>query len=163
MHNSRLYDDVGLQNIFMMNNLYYAVQKVMDSPPLRELLGDDWLRRQRGQIRKYEAGYLRASWIAVLSGLRDDGGVASAAAHRTVRDQARSFNAAFEEMYRTQMAWKVSDPQLRIAVSERLIPAYRSFLGRASRLSVMKHVKYSLEDLENYVLDFFEGAQKFVR
>jgi exocyst complex component 7 len=30
-----------------MNNLYYAMQKVMDSPPLRELLGDDWLRRHR--------------------------------------------------------------------------------------------------------------------
>jgi exocyst complex component 7 len=165
--NSRLYDDAGLQNIFLMNNLYYAVQKVMNSPPLRELLGDDWLRRHRGQIRQYEAGYLRASWIAVLSGLRDDGGAASAAAHRTVRDQARRFNAAFEEMYRTQTAWKVSDRQLReelrIAVSERLIPAYRSFVGRASRLSVMRHVKYNLEDLENYVLDFFEGAQKFVR
>ncbi|TVU01560.1 hypothetical protein EJB05_52980, partial [Eragrostis curvula] len=163
---ARLYDDAGLQNIFLMNNLYYVVQKVMDSPPLRELLGDDWLRRHRGQIRQYEAGYLRASWIAVLSGLRDDGGAAAAAAQRALRDQAKSFGAAFEEMYRAQTAWKVSDPQLReelrIAVSERLIPAYRSFLGRASRLPA-RHVKFSLEDLENYVLDFFEGVPKFVR
>ncbi|GJN04133.1 hypothetical protein PR202_ga21655 [Eleusine coracana subsp. coracana] len=174
-----LYDDAGLQNIFLMNNLYYVVHKVMETPPLRELLGDDWLRRHRGQIRQHETGYLRASWIAVLSGLRDDGGGApapakmtrssSAAAHdRAVRDQARAFNAAFEEMYRAQTAWKVADPQLReelrIAVSERLIPAYRSFLGRASRVSGGRHVKfYSLEDLENYMLDFFEGVQKFVR
>ncbi|XP_062196713.1 exocyst complex component EXO70B1-like [Phragmites australis] len=164
---SRLYDDAGLQNIFLMNNLYYVVQKVMESPPLRELLGDDWLRRHRGQIRQYEAGYLRASWIAVLSLLRDDGGPANtSAAQKALRDKARSFNAAFEELYRTQTAWKVSHPQLReelrIAVSERVIPAYRPFLGRASRLPA-RHVKYSLEDLENYMLDFFEGVQKFVR
>lgn len=164
---ARLYDDAGLQNIFLMNNLYYVVQKVMDSPPLRELLGDDWLRRHRGQIRQYEAGYLRASWIAVLSGLRDDAPRGDAHAHRAVRDQARAFNAAFEEMYRAQTAWKVVDPQLReelrIAVSERLIPAYRAFLARASRVSG-RHVRYySLEDLENYMLDFFEGVPKFVR
>ncbi|KAK3122230.1 hypothetical protein QOZ80_8BG0666840 [Eleusine coracana subsp. coracana] len=174
-----LYDDAGLQNIFLMNNLYYVVHKVMETPPLRELLGDDWLRRHRGQIRQHETGYLRASWIAVLSGLREDGSggapasgkmtrsSSAAAQDRTVRDQARAFNAAFEEMYRAQTAWKVVDPQLReelrIAVSERLIPAYRSFLARASRVSG-RHVRfYSLEDLENYVLDFFEGVQKFVR
>ncbi|EMS62494.1 Exocyst complex component 7 [Triticum urartu] len=168
---SCLYDDAGLKHIFLMNNLYYIVQKVMDSP-LRELLGDDWIRRHRGQIRQYETGYLRASWITVLSVLRDDGGSAAP----TVKDKARSFNAAFEELYRNQTAWKVIDPQLReelrIAVSERLIPAYRSFLSRprpqtgssgGSRHSASKHVKYTLEDLEDYMLDFFEGVQKFVK
>lgn len=174
---SELYDDAGLKNIFLMNNLYYVTQKVMDSPPLRELLGDDWIRRHRGQIRQYETAYLRASWTAALSSLRDDspasphggssgsGGRASSASREKDR-QARGFNAAFEELYRSQTAWKVSDPQLReelrIAVSERLIPAYRSFLGRP-RPQPARHVKYSLEDLENYMLDFFEGAHKFVR
>jgi hypothetical protein len=38
---SRLYDNAGLQNIFLMNNLYYVVQKVRESPPLRELVDDD--------------------------------------------------------------------------------------------------------------------------
>ncbi|KAL6646225.1 hypothetical protein ACP70R_017833 [Stipagrostis hirtigluma subsp. patula] len=166
---SRLYDDAGLQNIFLMNNLYYVVQKVMDNPALRELLGDDWLRRHRGQIRQCEAGYLRASWIAVLSHLRDDCAPASPpAVQRAIRDRARSFNAAFEELYRSQTAWKVSDPQLReelrIAVSERLIPAYRSFLSRVSQYpAAARHLRYSLEDLESYMLDFFEGAPKFVR
>ncbi|KAM0890508.1 hypothetical protein ACQ4PT_026997 [Festuca glaucescens] len=169
---SCLYDDAGLKHIFLMNNLYYIVQKVMDSP-VRELLGDDWIRRHRGQIRQYETGYLRASWIAVLSCLRDDG----SAAGPTVKDKARSFNAAFEELYRNQTSWKVIDPQLReelrIAVSERLIPAYRSFLARprtqtgsssgSSRHSASRYIKYSLEDLEDYMLDFFEGVPKFVK
>ncbi|CAD6264825.1 unnamed protein product [Miscanthus lutarioriparius] len=166
---SRLYDDAGLQNIFLMNNLYYVVQKVRESPPLRELVGDDWLRRHRGQIRQYETGYLRASWTAVLSQLRRDDGASArpAAGHRApLGPSAKSFNAAFQELYRTQTAWKVADAQLReelrIAVSERLIPAYRAFLGQGSRHPA-RHVKYSLEDLEDYMLDFFEGAQKFVR
>ncbi|CAD6245845.1 unnamed protein product [Miscanthus lutarioriparius] len=166
---SRLYDDAGLQNIFLMNNLYYVVQKVRESPPLRELVGDDWLRRHRGQIRQYETGYLRASWTAVLSQLRRDDGAAARppAGHRAPSGpSAKSFNAAFQELYRTQTAWKVADAQLReelrIAVSERLIPAYRAFLGQGSRHPA-RHVKCSLEDLEDYMLDFFEGAQKFVR
>uniref|UniRef100_J3MUP3 Exocyst subunit Exo70 family protein n=1 Tax=Oryza brachyantha TaxID=4533 RepID=J3MUP3_ORYBR len=172
---SRLYDDAGLKNIFLMNNLYYIVQKMMELPALRELLGDDWVRRHRGQIRQYETGYLRASWMAVLACLRDDSSPAHSRA--ALKDKARSFNAAFEELYRSQTAWKVTDPQLReelrIAVSERLIPAYRSFVGRSrtllesggssSRHSAARHIKYSLEDLEDYMLDFFEGVQKFVR
>uniref|UniRef100_A0A0E0CE50 Exocyst subunit Exo70 family protein n=1 Tax=Oryza meridionalis TaxID=40149 RepID=A0A0E0CE50_9ORYZ len=180
---SRLYDDAGLKNIFLMNNLYYTVQKMMENPALRELLGDDWVRRHRGQIRQYETGYLRASWMSVLASLRDDASPAAAAhAHggrAALKEKARSFNAAFEELYRSQTAWKVTDPQLReelrIAVSERLIPAYRSFVGRSRQLlesgsssgrhssSAAKHIKYSLEDLEDYMLDFFEGVQKFVR
>jgi exocyst complex component 7 len=94
---SRLYDDDGLQN---MNNLYYMVQKVMDSQPLRDLLGNGWLCRHHGQIRQYEVGYKCVSWIAVLSDLRDDSEApsASAAVHRAV---IKPFNAAFEEMYWT--------------------------------------------------------------
>ncbi|CAO2162631.1 unnamed protein product [Urochloa humidicola] len=172
---SRLYDDAGLQNIFLMNNLYYVVQKVRESPPLRELLGDDWLRRHRGQIRQYEAAYLRASWMTVLSThLRRDAGASAArtaavgGGHRAAQQgpSAKGFNAAFQELYRAQTAWKVTDPQLReelrIAVSERLIPAYRSFLGQGSRHPA-RHVKCSLEDLEDYMLDLFEGVPKFVR
>ncbi|CAL4999904.1 unnamed protein product [Urochloa decumbens] len=173
---ARLYEDAGLQNIFLMNNVYYVVQKVRESPPLRELLGDDWLRRHRGQIRQYETAYLRASWMAVLSThLRRDGGGAGArpaagghhrAAPQAQGPSAKGFNAAFQELYRAQTSWKVTDPQLReelrIAVSERLIPAYRAFLGQGSRHPA-RHVKCSLEDLEDYMLDFFEGVPKFVR
>ncbi|CAO2211607.1 unnamed protein product [Urochloa humidicola] len=167
---ARLYDDAGLQNIFLMNNVYYVVQKVRESPPLRELVGDDWLRRHRGQIRQYETAYLRASWMAVLSThLRRDGGGGGAGARAAAAAQgpsAKGFNAAFQEVYRAQTAWKVTDPQLReelrIAVSERLIPAYRAFLGQGSRHPA-RHVKCSLEDLEDYMLDFFEGVPKLVR
>ncbi|KAE9605822.1 putative exocyst complex component Exo70, cullin repeat-like-containing domain-containing protein [Lupinus albus] len=52
--------------------------------------------------------------------------------------------------------------ELRISISEKLIPAYRSFLGRfRCHIESGKHpenyIKYSVEDLEDAVLDFFEG------
>jgi hypothetical protein len=47
---SRLYEDEALQNIFLMNNLLYIVQKVKDSE-LKTLLGDNWIRKRRGKIR----------------------------------------------------------------------------------------------------------------
>jgi exocyst complex protein 7 len=72
----------------------------------------------------------------------------------------------FEEVHRTQATWLIPDSQLReelrISISEKLIPAYRSFLGRfRSHIESGKHpenyIKYSVEDLENAVWDFFEG------
>jgi hypothetical protein len=69
---SRLYEDEALQNIFLMNNLLYIVQKVKDSE-LKTLLGDNWIRKRRGKIRQYSTGYFRSSWTRTLACLIDDG------------------------------------------------------------------------------------------
>ena len=69
---SKLYEDGALQYIFLMNNILYVVQKVKDSD-LGGLLGDNWVRKRRGQIRQYATSYLRASWTKVLHCLTDEG------------------------------------------------------------------------------------------
>ncbi|KAL6616624.1 hypothetical protein ACP70R_038894 [Stipagrostis hirtigluma subsp. patula] len=168
---SRLYEDEALQNIFLMNNLLYIVQKVKDSE-LKTLLGDNWIRKRRGQIRQYSTGYLRSSWTRVLACLRDDGLPqtmgSSSALKAALKDRFKNFNLAFEELYRTQTAWRVVDPQLReelkISISEKVLPAYRSFVGRfrgqlEGGRSSAKYIKYNPEDLENQVSDFFEGKR----
>nr|BAF00847.1 hypothetical protein [Arabidopsis thaliana] len=176
---SKLYEDGGLQHVFMMNNIYYIVQKVKDSE-LGKLLGDDWVRKRRGQIRQYATGYLRASWSRVLSALRDEsmGGSSSGSpsygqrsnnsSKMALKERFRGFNASFEELYRLQTAWKVPDPQLReelrISISEKVIPAYRAFFGRnRSQLEGGRHagkyIKYTPDDLESYLPDLFEGNQ----
>ncbi|ESQ43567.1 hypothetical protein EUTSA_v10012863mg [Eutrema salsugineum] len=179
---SKLYEDGGLQYVFLMNNIYYVVQKVKDSE-LGKLLGDDWVRKRRGQIRQYATGYLRASWSKVLSALRDEsmGGSStgspsygqrsnssSSASKMALKERFRGFNASFEELYRLQTAWKVPDPQLReelrISISEKVIPAYRAFFGRnKSQLEGGRHagkyIKYTPDDLESYLPDLFEGTQ----
>ncbi|KAH6797148.1 exocyst subunit exo70 family protein F1 [Perilla frutescens var. hirtella] len=165
---SKVYEDVAMQYIFLMNNILYIVQKVKDSD-LRNLLGDNSIKKRRGLIRQYATQYLRASWSKVLSCLKDEGigGSSSNASKVALKERFKNFNACFEEIYRVQTAWKVPDPQLReelrISISEKVIPAYRSFLGRfGSHLESGRHagkyIKYNPEDLENYLLDLFEGT-----
>lgn len=164
---SRLYEDSAMQHIFLMNNTYYIVQKVKGSD-LRRVLGDDWVRKRRGQIRQLATGYLRASWTKALSYLKDEGigGSSSNASKNALKERFKNFNTCFEDIYRLQTAWKVPDAQLReelrISISEKVIPAYRSFVGRFSSQLEGRHagryIKYTPEDLENYLLDLFEGV-----
>jgi exocyst complex component 7 len=168
---SRLYEDEALQNIFLMNNLLYIVQKVKDSE-LKTLLGDNWIRKRRGQIRQYSTGYLRSAWARPLACLRDDGLPhamgSSSALKNALKDRFKNFNLTFEELYRTQTTWRVVDPQLReelkISISEKVLPAYRSFVGRfrgqlEGGRSSARYIKYNPDDLENLVSDFFEGRK----
>lgn len=165
---AKFYEDGAIQYIFLLNNKLYILQKVKDSE-LAKLLGDDWVKRRRGIIRKYATSYLRASWSKALACLRDEGiGSGSSSAFKmALKERFKSFNACFEEIYRTQTAWKVPDPQLRaelrISISEKVIPAYRSFLGRfgpqlESTRHAWKYIKYTAEDLDGYLSDLFEGT-----
>ncbi|CAN6242038.1 unnamed protein product [Urochloa humidicola] len=171
---SKLYEDAALQCIFSMNNTLYIVQKVKDSE-LGRILGDHWIRRRRGKIRQNSKSYLRVSWTRVLSYLRDDGhgssgsgsfGSSGSSSSR-IKEKFKNFNLAFDEIYRSQTLWKVPDPQLReelkISISENVIPAYRAFTGRYGCLvdsgrNSGKYIKYTPEDLENHLSDLFEGS-----
>ncbi|KAJ1411252.1 Exocyst complex component Exo70 [Sesbania bispinosa] len=69
-----------------------------------------------------------------------------------------TFNAMFEEVHRTQAVWLIPDSQLREELQISI--SYRSFLGRfKSHIESGRHpknyIKYSVEDLEDVVLDFF--------
>ncbi|KAJ6418096.1 hypothetical protein OIU84_001477 [Salix udensis] len=164
-----LYEDGAMRYIFRMNNILYMVQKVKDSE-LIKILGDQWVRNHRGQIRRYATAYLRAAWSKALSCLKDEGigGSSNNASSKVaLKERFKSFNACFEEIYRIQTGWKVPDPQLReelrISISENVLPAYRSFTGRFgsqidSGRNAGKYIKYSPDDLENYLIDLFEGT-----
>ncbi|XP_062185514.1 exocyst complex component EXO70B1-like [Phragmites australis] len=171
---SKLYEDGALQCIFSMNNTLYIVQKVKGSE-LGRILGDHWIRRRRGKIRQNSKSYLRVSWTKVLSYLKDDGHGSSGSGSFSgsgnlssrIKEKFKNFNLAFDEIYRSQTLWKVPDPQLReelkISISENVIPAYRAFTGRYASLvdsgrNSGKYIKYTPEDLENHLSDLFEGS-----
>ncbi|KAL7152343.1 hypothetical protein ABFS83_04G090700 [Erythranthe nasuta] len=168
---SKHYKDASLSHLFMMNNVHYIVQKIKGSPELREMIGDGYLRKLNGIFRSAATNYQRGTLVRVLYCLRDEGlhmsgSFSSGASRSALRERFKAFNAMFEEVHRTQATWLVPDNQLReelrISISERIIPAYRSFLGRF-RIPIERgkhpenYIKYSVEDLENAVLDFFEG------
>ncbi|XP_010906146.1 exocyst complex component EXO70E2 [Elaeis guineensis] len=168
---SMLYQDGSLQNFFMMNNIYYMVQKVKDSD-LQNFLGDEWIRAHKRKFRQHATSYERASWSSVLSFLKDEGICSrgsSTPSTTVLKERFKSFNAAFEEVYRIQTGWFIPDVQLRdelrISISLKVLQAYRTFLGRYSaHLDGIRHrdkyIKYFPDDLERYLLDLFEGSPK---
>lgn len=167
---SRLYRDGRLRNIFMMNNICYMVQKVKNSD-LKSFLGDNWIRLHNRMFQHQATNYERASWSQVLSYLSDDGLCAAgdAASRKIIREKFKNFNLSFEDVYRVQTAWSVPDDQLRedvrISISLKVIQAYRTFVGRYSSFldgtkQRDRYIKYRPEDLEELLLDLFEGTQK---
>ncbi|KAL6661601.1 hypothetical protein ACP70R_000985 [Stipagrostis hirtigluma subsp. patula] len=167
-----LYKDLALSHLFMMNNVHYIVHKVKDSPDLWGMIGDDYLKRLTGKFTVAATNYQRTAWLKILNCLRDEGlhvsgGFSSGISKSALRERFKSFNAAFEEAHRVQSGWCVPDNQLReelrISIAEKLLPAYRSFLGRfRHHIENGKHpelyIKYSVEDLEIAVGDLFEGV-----
>ena len=170
---SKLYKDRALQYIFLMNNILYIVEEVKGSDDLISQFGDDWVCERFGQIRLYVMNYLRASWTYPLYCLKNEGiGNSSYPSRVALKERFKNFNLCFEETYRVQTAWKVPDDQLReqlrISISEKVIPAYRSFMGRFRNLvesgrHAGKYIKYTAEDLESYLLDLFEGSPRVLQ
>ncbi|CAD5167615.1 exocyst complex component EXO70A1-like [Musa acuminata AAA Group] len=169
---ANLYKDTALAHLFLMNNVHYIVHKMKGSPELREMIGDEYLRKLTGKFRLSATSYQRATWVRILHCLRDEGihvsgSFSSGVSKSMLRERFRAFNAAFEEAHKTQAIWFVPDTQLReelrISISEKLLPAYRSFLGRfRQHIESGRHpemyIKYSVEDLEISLSDFFEGC-----
>ncbi|KAB2033910.1 hypothetical protein ERO13_D04G043700v2 [Gossypium hirsutum] len=161
---SKLYRDASLQHFFLMNNIYYMAQKVKNSE-LRLIFEDKWIRKHNWKFQQHAMSYERATWSSILSLLKDDSNSSSGSTSRTVlRERLRSFYVAFDEVYKTQTAWIITDVQLRedlrISTSLKVIQAYRTFVGRQMQHIGEKHIRYNAEELQDYLLDLFEGSQK---
>ncbi|XVF60676.1 hypothetical protein PTKIN_Ptkin08bG0067300 [Pterospermum kingtungense] len=161
---SKLYRDAALQHFFLMNNIHYMAQKVKNSE-LRLIFEDKWIRKHNWKFQQHAMDYERATWSSILSLLKDESNSSSSSISRTLlKERLRSFYVAFEEVYKTQTAWLIPDAQLRedlrISTSLKVIQAYRTFVGRQMYHIGEKHIKYNAEDLQDYLLDLFEGSQK---
>lgn len=166
---SKVYKDVALGSIFMMNNGRYILQKIKTSVEINSLMGDTWCRRKSSELRKFHKNYQRETWSKLLGCLSHEGlnVVNGKVANKPVlKERFKSFNAMFEEIHRTQSSWVVSDEQLqselRVSITAVVIPAYRAFLGRFSQYldpgrQTEKYVKFQPEDLENYIDELFDG------
>jgi exocyst complex component 7 len=93
----------------MMNNVHYIVHKVKDSPDLWGMIADDYLKWLTGKFTMAATNYHRASWLKMLNCLRDEGlhvsgGFSSGISKSALREQFKSFNAAFEDAHRVVRA-----------------------------------------------------------
>ncbi|THG19671.1 hypothetical protein TEA_024684 [Camellia sinensis var. sinensis] len=177
---SKQYKDPALNNLFLMNNIHYMVRSVRRSEA-KDLLGDDWVQRHRRIVQQHANQYKRIAWAKILQclsvpGLNSsggsgnsvggDGGNSSGASRTIVKDRLKTFNIQFEELHQRQSQWTVPDTELReslkLAVAEVLLPAYRSFIKRFGLLvengkNPQKYIRYTAEDLDRMLGEFFEG------
>ncbi|CAK7328354.1 unnamed protein product [Dovyalis caffra] len=164
---SKLYRDIALSYIFMMNNGRYIVQKVKGSTEIHQVIGDTWCRRKSSELRNYHKNYQRETWSKLLICLGPEGLQVNGKVNKPVlKERFKSFNMLFDEIHKTQSSWVVSDEQLqselRVSIAALVIPAYRSFLGRFSQYLTPgrqseKYIKYQSEDLETYIDELFDG------
>ncbi|XP_021895682.1 exocyst complex component EXO70B1 [Carica papaya] len=166
---SKLYKDIPLSCIFMMNNGRYIVQKIKGSAEIHQVMGDTWCRKRSSNLRNYHKNYQRETWGKLLGCLGHEGLMVNGKLVKPVlKERFKSFNAMFDEIHRTQSTWVVSDEQLqselRVSISAVVIPAYRSFLGRFSQYldpgrQTEKYIKFQEEDIETYIEELFDGNQ----
>ncbi|KAL6130245.1 hypothetical protein ACLB2K_068626 [Fragaria x ananassa] len=175
---SKQYRDLALTHLFLMNNIHYMVRSVRRSEA-KDLLGDDWVQRHRRIVQQHANQYKRNGWGKILqcltiqglsssggSSVAGDGGNSSGVSRAIVKDRFKAFNMQFEELHQKQSQWTVPDTELReslrLAVAEVLLPAYRSFIKRYGPLvengkNPQKYIRYTAEDLERMLGEFFEG------
>ncbi|XP_052185997.1 exocyst complex component EXO70H1 [Diospyros lotus] len=158
---AKLYKDVPLSYLFLMNNLNYVISKVRTSN-LVLLLGDDWLAKHEEKVKQYASNYERMAWNKVISSLPNSTDDISPEAARKCFGQ---FNSAFDEAYRKQTSWVVPDPKLRdeikISLAKLIGPAYKSFYEKYQgmlRWEIGSSVRYVPDDLGNYLSDLFYGT-----
>ncbi|XP_022751844.1 exocyst complex component EXO70B1-like [Durio zibethinus] len=164
---SKLYKDVSLRCIFMMNNGRYMLQKIKGSAEIHKVMGDTWRRKRSSYLRNYHKNYQRETWTKLLGCLSNEGlSVNGKVVKPVLKEKFKSFNAMFDEIHKTQSLWVVNDKQLqselRVSISSVVIPAYRSFLGRFSGYldpgrQTEKYIKFQPEDIEAYIDELFDG------
>ncbi|OAY34286.2 exocyst complex component EXO70B1 [Manihot esculenta] len=164
---SKLYRDPALRYVFLMNNGRYILQKIKGSTEINDTMGATWCRKRSTDLRQYHKGYTRETWGKLLQCLNHEGLLVNGKAVKPVlKERFKMFNSMFDEIYKTQSTWVVSDEQLqselRVSVSAVVIPAYRSFLGRFQQYlsagrQTEKYIKFQAEDLENLIEQLFDG------
>ncbi|KAK2970672.1 hypothetical protein RJ640_000611 [Escallonia rubra] len=163
---SKLYKADSLRQLFLMNNVHYMAQKVKESK-LEPIFGNEWVRKHNWEFQRYAMNYERATWCSVLSFLKDDDSLYSDSRKTLLRERLRSFYVAFEDVYKKQTGWSVPDFQLRedlqLSIGLNVVHAYRSFVGLFAFHIGDKHIKYSPDDLQDYIFDLFEGCPQSLR
>ncbi|CAN6335622.1 unnamed protein product [Urochloa humidicola] len=174
---SKQYKDPALSHIFLMNNLHCMVLSIRRSEA-KDILGDDWIQRHRKIVQQNANRYKRVAWASILQTLSVQGtggtgsspsNVSSAGVSRSmIKERFKSFNMQFEELHAKQSQWTIPDQELRddlrLAIAEVLLPAYRSFINRFGSLiqrgkNPHKYIKHSPEALDQLLGQFFQGQQ----
>ncbi|KAL5977902.1 hypothetical protein ACLOJK_036925 [Asimina triloba] len=170
---NKMYKDPTLSYLFMMNNRWHFYTSLKGTK-LGDLLGEAWLLDQERYKEYFATMYLRESWGTLPAHLSREGLILFSGGRATARDlvkkRLKSFNEAFDEMYKKQSNWVVSDKDLREKmcqmVVQTVVPVYRSYMQNYGPLveqdaSASKYAKYTVQTLEDMLSSLFQ--QKLVK
>ncbi|XP_010260020.1 PREDICTED: exocyst complex component EXO70B1-like [Nelumbo nucifera] len=160
---AELYKDAPLSYIFLANNLQYVISKVRTSN-LRYLLGEEWASKHEAKVKQYVANYERMGWSKVISTLSEN--PTAVMSKEEAKKWFKKFNTAFDEAYKKQSSWVVTDGRLRdeikVSITKKIAPAYRAFYDRyrnplRDENTAESVVRFAPDDLGNYLSDLFYG------
>ncbi|CDY41297.1 BnaA01g32220D [Brassica napus] len=122
------YKDCSVQYLFLTNNLQHVVSRARCSN-LKQLLGDDWVRRHVAKIKQFSDSYKRLAWGPVLVTLPENRAVELSA--EEVKERFEKFSDSFERAYGKQSTCVVPDSELReeikLSIARKLVPIYREY------------------------------------
>ncbi|CAA3007184.1 exocyst complex component EXO70A1 [Olea europaea subsp. europaea] len=164
---SKAYEDAVLPYFFLMNN-HWHLYKHLKGTKIGIFLGDSWLRDHEQHTEHYSNLYMRESWGKLPVLLSREGLILFSGGRATARDlvkkRLKSFNAAFDEMYRQQSNWLILDKDLREktcqVIIQTIVPVYRSYMQNYGPLveqdeSASKYAKYTAHSLETMLDSLF--------
>lgn len=131
------YEDAAISHLFLMNNCWYLSKNIRGTK-LGDLMGENWLNGHEESAENHAAAYLSESWGKLSPLLSEEdltlypGG--RAIKRELVQKRLEEFNKAFDEMYRKQSNWVLSDKGLRMKMSQlivqSIIPFYKNYVQK---------------------------------
>ncbi|XP_057959456.1 exocyst complex component EXO70A1 [Malania oleifera] len=165
---SKGYTDATLSYFFLMNN-HWHLYKHLKGTKLGDLLGDSWLREHEEFKDYYSAYFFRESWGKLPSLLSREGLIMFSGGRATARDlvkkRLKAFNEAFDDIYKKQSNWVLSDKDLREKtcqpIVQAIVPVYRSYMQNYGPLveqdaSSSKYARYTVQALEKMLTSLFQ-------
>ncbi|GKV03049.1 hypothetical protein SLEP1_g15416 [Rubroshorea leprosula] len=164
----KAYEDRNLSRLFAMNNHWHLYKHLRDTK-LGDLLGETWLREHEQSKDYYATVFLSDSWGKLPGHLSREGLILFSGGRATARDlvkrRLKTFNEAFDEMYKKQSIWVISEKDLREKtcqlIVQAVVPVYRSYMQNYGPLveqdaSSSKYAKYTVHTLEKMLLSLFQ-------
>lgn len=156
---SDLHEDVALRHFFIMNNIDYIVENIVSSPELRDMLGDEYVLKLIHKLHQVKTDYVSLSCEKILHYLRAEDlnwcGICAFRVSMLTR-RLKAFGLMFRKVQQDFENFAIWDGELlddlKNSISEKLIPAYSSFVGHFERITGSRnHIKYSALDLETAI------------
>ncbi|CAL5443632.1 unnamed protein product [Camellia sinensis] len=161
---SKTYKDSTLSCLFMMN-ANWNIFKNLKGTNLGDMMGDSWLRHHEQAVEYYATVYVRQSWGKLPALLSEEGSLVFSS-NDLVKKRLKSFNEAFDEIYKKQSNWVVLDRGLRVKICELVVrivvPVYERFMKSympwaEQGTSPTKYVKYTVDSLESMIRSMLQS------